>query len=326
MKKTDLPFVSIIFTSYNHRRFLRKALESILYQTYPNYEVIVIDDCSTDGSQDIIKEYADNPRLRMELRTKNSGSYVKASNFGVTFANGSILMFAQCDDYADATQLRKLVAAMLENENAGVVFSKSNLIDENDAFIADDFTGRERTFREKCKNNSRITKQEMIRFLSYSCVLPNLSAAIIRKDLFHEIGGFSEKHLVMSDWGFWLDLAVKTDFYYISEPLNNFRQHNKTIRSSVKIRTQIIELYAIFYEFIENNKLARYERSLIQKGAGAVWFAFCLENPKQCLLSFPNVLATVSVKYDPFAILYFITGAIKTAGEIINLKTSRGLQ
>lgn len=324
MKRTDLPFVSIVFTSYNHRRFLRKALERLLYQTYPNYEVIVIDDCSTDGSQDIIKEYADHPRLRMELRTTNSGSYVKASNYGASFANGTILMFAQCDDYADATQLEKLVNAMLENENAGVVFSKSNLIDEHDAFIADDFTGRESAFREKCKNNTLITKQEMIRFLSYSCVLPNLSAAIIRKDLFHAIGGFSEKYLVMSDWGFWLDLAVKTDFYYITEPLNNFRQHNKTIRSSIKIRTQIIELYAIFYEFISNNQLARRERALIKKGAGAVWFAFCLENPKQCLLSFPKVLATVSSKYDTFASWYIITGAFKTVGEIINAKKTKG--
>lgn len=323
MRNEARPLVSVVFTSYNHDRFVRKALESILNQTYENIEVIVVDDLSTDTSRNILLEYAHHPKVKLLLRDTNSGSYVKASNFGASFATGSLLLFAQCDDYADPTQIDKLVRALERHPNVGVAFSRSNLVDEHDNILSDDFAGREKAFREQCKNDTVIPKSDMIRYLSYSCVLPNLSAAIIRKELYHAVGGLSQEHLVLSDWGFWLDLATKADFYYLTEPLNFFRQHGRTIRSSVKIKTQILELYATFYDFLKRNNLSAAERFQLRKGAGAVWFAFCLENPRQCLRSFPKVAATIMSRFEPLGLMYFMLGVQKTVFEYISAKTNK---
>ena len=105
MDKLSQPLVSIVFTSYNHKEYLRQALDSLLNQTYPNTEIIIIDDCSTDGSQEILKEYKHFENINLKLQTQNSGSYVKASNYGASFAKGEYLLFAQCDDFAEPNQI-----------------------------------------------------------------------------------------------------------------------------------------------------------------------------------------------------------------------------
>ena len=88
MDKIDHPLVSIVFTSYNHKEYLRQALDSLLNQTYPNTEIIIIDDCSTDGSQEILREYEHIENINLHMQSQNSGSYVKASNLGASFAKG----------------------------------------------------------------------------------------------------------------------------------------------------------------------------------------------------------------------------------------------
>ena len=131
MDKLSQPLVSIVFTSYNHQEYLRQALDSLVNQTYLNTEIIIVDDCSTDGSQEILREYEHYENINLILQKQNSGSYVKASNFGASFAKGEYILFAQCDDFAKANQLEVLLKAFESNPSVGVVFSKSNLVDEN---------------------------------------------------------------------------------------------------------------------------------------------------------------------------------------------------
>jgi glycosyltransferase involved in cell wall biosynthesis len=98
------PLVSIVFTSYNHLEFLKQAIESILNQTYTNFELIVIDDCSTDGSQDLLTRYTFDNRVNLNLLDSNTGSFVKASNYGARIASGEYILFAQCDDFSEINQ------------------------------------------------------------------------------------------------------------------------------------------------------------------------------------------------------------------------------
>ncbi len=186
------PLVSIVFTSYNHKEYLRQALESLLNQTYTNFELIIVDDCSIDGSQSILKEYESDIRIKLILSKVNSGSYVKSSNFGASFAKGEYILFAQCDDYSEPTQLEELVKGAELNPDCGVVYSMSKLIDSNGEKINDDYQIRESLFKSKVKTSQVIEGSLMSRFFSYSCVIPNLSAALIRKDLYEAVGGLSD--------------------------------------------------------------------------------------------------------------------------------------
>src|ERR1700738_1634065 len=107
-----MPRVSVIVPNYNHARFLRRRMESVLRQTYRDFEVILLDDCSTDESRSILSEYAGDPRVRLEFNEKNSGSPFKQWNKGVALASGEYGWIAESDDYADERLLERLVAVL----------------------------------------------------------------------------------------------------------------------------------------------------------------------------------------------------------------------
>src|ERR1700752_894581 len=95
-----MPKVSVVVPNYNHARFLQKRIESILRQSYQDFELILLDDCSTDDSQAILSQYAGDARVRLEFNPVNSGSTFKQWNKGVGLARGKYVWIAESDDYA----------------------------------------------------------------------------------------------------------------------------------------------------------------------------------------------------------------------------------
>jgi glycosyltransferase involved in cell wall biosynthesis len=314
MDKLSQPLVSIVFTSYNHKEYLRQALDSLLNQTYPNTEIIIIDDCSTDGSQEILKEYEHFGNINLKFQTQNSGSYVKASNLGASFAKGDYLLFAQCDDFAEPNQIELLIQAFLYNPTVGVVFSKSNLVDNNGTVFSNDFIGRERNFKKSIALNPLLKGNQIQEFLFFSCVIPNLSAALIKTKLYHEVGGLSDKYLVVADWEFWLDLSILTDFYYVIDALNNFRQHETTIRSSIKMKTQILEINGMFNRHDYKYKLSKKLKYKMRVGFGAIWFVYFLVDKKIWVNSFFSVYTLIKEK-SSLPYFYLFLGIMKQLKE-----------
>src|SRR5215472_4105163 len=104
-----MPKVSVIIPNYNHARYLQQRIDTVLGQTFQDFEVILLDDCSTDESRSIISEYAKDPRVRTEFNEVNSGSTFKQWNKGVRLARGEYVWIAESDDYADKRFLEKLV-------------------------------------------------------------------------------------------------------------------------------------------------------------------------------------------------------------------------
>jgi glycosyltransferase involved in cell wall biosynthesis len=315
------PLVSVVFTSYNHKEYLKQALDSLLNQTYHNIEIIIIDDCSTDGSHEILMDYAHYDKINLKIQTKNSGSYVKASNLGATFAKGEYLLFAQCDDFSEKDQIEKLVNAFKSNSDIGVAFSKSNLVDKNGVKLSEDFTFRERRFKQSAKNGL-ITGDKIGSFLSFSCVIPNLSAALIKRDLFESINGLSDSYLVVADWNLWLELSKRTNFYFINESLNNFRQHSTTIRSSIKMKTQIEEIFHMFYNFMDDSNLTNSERKVYKTGAGSIWFNYFLENKSLWIKNLWSNYILIK-KYERFPFFYLGMGIKKHIIELVYRKIGK---
>src|SRR5258708_27654891 len=116
-RRHAMPAVSVIVPNYNHARFLRERIDSILDQSYKDFEVILLDDCSTDNSRDILTAYADDSRVRIEFNAKNSGSTFRQWNKGVRLARGKYVWIAESDDYADPRLLERLVG-VLEGDSA----------------------------------------------------------------------------------------------------------------------------------------------------------------------------------------------------------------
>lgn len=174
--------VTSIVASYNHARFLTQRMDSLLAQTYQDLEILVIDDCSTDNSVEVLRPYQSHPKVHLVVRETNGG-WVAVSNQGIAKASGEFVILSNCDDDCEPRMIERLVGAMHAHPTAGIAFCRSLLVDERNNPLGDDFTVREAAFCRRCTTDTLLAGPEMSRFLLHSCVIPNLSAALIRRNV-----------------------------------------------------------------------------------------------------------------------------------------------
>ena len=125
------PLVSVIVPNYNHERFLQERIDSILNQSYTHFELIILDDCSTDNSMEVINQYKDEPRLKMVVKNeKNSGSPFNQWNKGIRLAQGDLIWIAESDDACSPDFLATMVKKHLEHPDAVIAFCRSQIIND----------------------------------------------------------------------------------------------------------------------------------------------------------------------------------------------------
>ncbi len=130
------PLISIVIPSYNKVKYIKKTLDSIINQSYKNFEVIIQDGGSNDGTLDIIKKYARKYPSLIRYESKKDGGQLDAINTGLKKAKGDIVTFINADDVYTAGTLESVVAHYLENPDALWFAGKGIVIDENDKEIA----------------------------------------------------------------------------------------------------------------------------------------------------------------------------------------------
>src|SRR5436190_5448850 len=117
------PQVSVIIPNYEHGRFLRQRMDTVLGQTFDDFELIILDDCSTDNSRDVIESYRGHPRIsHIVYNQENSGSPFIQWRKGIELASGRWIWIAESDDYADLRFLEKMVNAANRNDRIGLVY------------------------------------------------------------------------------------------------------------------------------------------------------------------------------------------------------------
>ena len=118
------PLVSVIVPNYNHARYLEQRLDTVFNQTYQNFEVIILDDKSTDNSLEVINKYKDNPHLaQIVVNEQNTGSPFKQWDKGINLAKGELIWIAESDDYNELTFLEELITEWSKHKNVVVAFS-----------------------------------------------------------------------------------------------------------------------------------------------------------------------------------------------------------
>ncbi len=296
--------VSVVVASYNHARYLPQRMDSLIRQTYPHIEILVIDDCSPDNSVEILRTYEKYPHVRL-IERKSNGGWVTVSNQGIDLTRGEFVLFANCDDECDPRMIERLVGALATHPKVGLAFCRSVMIDENGVNIGDDFQVREPAFRARCAEDCLLSRDEMRRFLMHSCVIPNLSAALIRRSCFEQIGVLSSNYKACSDWDLFFRIADRFDFAYIATPLNNFRQHGKTIRSVTKGRTTYDEFFRVLLGQIRQASFRAVERNRFRLHTMHLW---AVELVRPSTSGWRNFLhhAKLVAELDPRALLYLL--------------------
>src|SRR3984893_7515503 len=232
MNAVNQPKVSVIIPNYNHAPYLRQRIETVLRQTFQDFEVILMDDCSTDESGSIISEYASDPRVRIERNEKNSGSTFKQWNKGVQLSRGKYIWLAESDDYADERLLELLVPALESEPAAKFAYCRSWWVDEE---------GRQRGFidlglseaepQRWAANYCSDGRDECRNYFVVCNTVPNASAVLFRKTAYAEVGGADESFRICGDWKLWAGMALKGKVVYVAQPLNYFRVHDDSVRS-----------------------------------------------------------------------------------------------
>lgn len=196
-----MPLISAIVPLYNGERTIRETIESVLNQTFSDFELIIINDGSQDSSLDIVSDISDR-RLKV-LSYTNAG--VNASrNRGICQSSGDFVAFLDADDLWTPDKLASQLKALQENPQASVAYSWTDYIDESSHFLR---RGTYLTFNGNVYENLL-----MINFLE------NGSNPLIRRQALIEVGGFEESLTYAEDWDMWLRLAAKYDFIGVPSP------------------------------------------------------------------------------------------------------------
>ncbi|RZL49272.1 MAG: glycosyltransferase family 2 protein [Pedobacter sp.] len=207
--------VSVIVPNYNHALYLEKRIDSVLNQTYQNFELIILDDCSTDNSRDIINQYKDHPRVSHTVFNDiNSGSPFIQWQKGFNLSKGKLIWIAESDDYADTSFLGTLIPAFNDNRT-GIAFCDSNTVDSNNIINPDFY----KIFRNNRFNTQKwnidyenIGLNEIQENLLYECTINNTSAMVFRKSLLPFIDfNFLRKFKYCGDWFFFISLLLHCD-------------------------------------------------------------------------------------------------------------------
>lgn len=230
---THFPLVSIIVPNYNHFKYLKQRLETIFNQSYQNFEVILLDDCSTDASVEILIEYAKNPKVsHCIFNDLNSGNTFKQWNKGITLAKGDFIWIAESDDFCDSNFLEKLIQPQLEDQGVVLSFCQSLRVNENGEitgnWISHTFEFQENIFY----NNFIFTGNKFIEnYLIHKNVIPNVSAVLFRKDKIEGIIPlvFEPFMKYNADWYYYIQVLCNEKVVFIAEALNSFRYHKSSV-------------------------------------------------------------------------------------------------
>lgn len=203
----NAPLVSVLMTAYNREEFIREAIVSVLNSSYPNLELIVLDDCSTDNTLQIANEFAlTDTRIYVYRNDHNLGDYPNR-NKAAFFAKGKYLKYVDSDDIIFKESLAYMVEVMEQNEAAAFGFCDTkNQVSE---------------IIPKYYNGSDALRRH---FINGGLLQAGPSTTIIRRDAFEELGGFSEKRYV-SDYEAWLNLCLKHGTVVFKKDLVWLRAH-----------------------------------------------------------------------------------------------------
>ncbi|WP_262890315.1 glycosyltransferase [Pedobacter ghigonis] len=240
--------ISIIIPNYNHHFFLKTRIDSILNQTYDNYEIIILDDNSSDESVSLIETYRKDQRIsKIIYNETNSGSTFKQWQKGIAAAHGDIIWIAESDDYCEPSFLESLEKLINSNQNNALAYCHSHIVDENNSLL--DFKDWRQDLDLSRWDSDYINDgiSEIKEYLVYKNIIVNASAVIFKKEAFLKIPpSLFENFRFAGDWMIWASILQFGNICYDHRKLNYFRVHANTTRSIKSIKDEVSRVKEYF--------------------------------------------------------------------------------
>ncbi len=252
------PIVSVLITSYNRAKYIEFAIESVLKQTFQDFEIVISDNCSTDNTMEILKKYTDNPKIRIYQTKENIGQFPNR-NYAASLAKGKYLKYVDSDDYIYPTGLEVLVNMMESFPEAGWGLCSLGQVKEKPYPIL-------LSPHEAYKHN----------FFGPGLFHKAPLSSIIKKLVFEEVRGFKPGKMV-GDYEMWLRLGQTYPVLLMPDGIVWYREHEGQEFVFVKDYLSIYQKIKIFYlthpacplnkkeiEMVFKNENATYKTGLIK--------------------------------------------------------------
>jgi glycosyltransferase involved in cell wall biosynthesis len=216
------PLVSIVLPTFNGEKFIAAAIESCLQQTYRHFELIIVNDCSTDNTSTILKEWAHKDG-RIKVVTNNQNKKLPASlNNGFQHASGELFTWISDDNYFAPHALQTLVSELQNSERTDIVYSSYYFIDEP-GNIQDSF--------------GYIPEELLFKCSPGACFL-------YKREVHEQLGGFDTQKFRMEDMDFWLRAATMFRYKYIDQKnLYFYRKHTNSLTAAIFSNEHIYKEY-----------------------------------------------------------------------------------
>ncbi len=247
--------ISVIIPLYNRRSYIRPCIDSVLRQTIPAYEIIVIDDGSTDNSRETIQDLIDNKQI-LYFYQHNQGISM-ARNAGIAVASGNYLAFLDSDDLWLPTKLEKQINHLQNNKTIEFVHNDATLIGPNGDLIEN--TAHFRYFANgNCFDD----------VLQYCGI--NMSSVLVSKTLIELIGHFDRRLQGSEDYEFFMRCSLKHNIGFVDEKLTLYRRHpGGASADRIEILLQAIKALDVF---CDNTNADRTLRKIVNRQKGKLYF------------------------------------------------------
>lgn len=212
------PKVSVILTAHNYAEYLETCLESAVAQTYDDYEVVVVDDGSTDETPQILREYTYEYPDRVTVVRLPGEGLPTAANAGIEASKGEYVVRLDADDYFDENILTVLANYLSDNPDIDLVYPDYYTFDDKNEII----------------DHVRLPEVgEEIKLLNRS---PLAAGALYRKSAWEELGGYNESLDYQEDYDFWIRFTSRFDVRNVNLPLMYYRQHGESMSTNLSGR------------------------------------------------------------------------------------------
>lgn len=215
-----MPEVSVIIPTYNSAKYVIEAIDSVLAQTWQDFEILVIDDGSTDETAQVMRRYQAPVRY---IHQQNGGVAV-ARNRGIRESQGRYVAFLDADDTWLPYKLKRQMKILQEQPYHRACYSSFTVVDSDLNPI-----GISRSARQGSALEDLLTRGNII---------GSICTVICERTLFDLVGGFDPKLSQCADWDMWVRLAAQTEFLYLDEPLVTYRQHGANMSRNAPLLEQ----------------------------------------------------------------------------------------
>lgn len=247
--------ISVVVPNYNYKRFLYQRLYSILYQTEKIDEIIILDDCSNDGSRELIDKIVDELsnliNIKKVYNESNSGSAFKQWEKGFQLGASNYVWIAEADDYCSKKLLSSLVKPILKHNDIVISYSDTAFIDVSGNLLIKSIKPEIDIMKTNHWNKNYIIdgKEEFKKYTYLNCTIANVSSALIKKDDYSNLFKISGKYKQAGDWLFYANVMQKGKVAYNANVLNYYRVHGNNVTSITKKENHLKEIMLIHEYF-----------------------------------------------------------------------------